>query len=194
MHVWHGELDRAASHRALRRVLARYLDTDPEGIELRLGEYGKPALAEPAAALRFNLSHSGGAVMIAVARDREVGVDIERIRPRGDLLRLTERALDPDAAAAVRDTPPDDRLAAFHAAWTRHEAIAKCHGVGLRAPLPAGPVAVASIDAGPGFAAALAVAAETMPPLRFHTLAPMPRRQSSRRHPFPSSARRSERH
>ncbi|MGC1853430.1 MAG: hypothetical protein WA687_13430, partial [Solirubrobacterales bacterium] len=95
VHVWHGELDRAASHRALRRVLAHYLDADPGEIELRTGEYGKPALADPGAPLRFNLSHSSGAALIAVACGREVGIDIERIRPRHDLLRLAERALEP---------------------------------------------------------------------------------------------------
>lgn len=185
VHVWHGALDRAASHRALRRVLADYLEVDPEGVELRVGPHGKPALADPAASLRFNLSHSGGAALIAVTRGREVGVDVERIQPRHDLLRLAARALDPAAAATVRAAPPEERLAAFHAAWTRHEAIVKCGGGGLGAPRPAGPVAVSSLDAGPGFAAAVAVAAEAMPPLRRFALAAEPRGRSSRRHPAP---------
>ena len=33
------------------------------------------------------------------------------------------------------------RPAEFYAEWTRREAIAKCHGTGLGAPLPDGPVA-----------------------------------------------------
>jgi 4'-phosphopantetheinyl transferase len=179
VHVWRGELDRAASRRALRRVLGYYLNADPEQIELRLGEHGKPALADPTAPLRFNLSHSGGAALIAVARELEVGVDVERIRPRRDPLRLAERALEPAAVEAIRAAAPSERLASFHAAWTRHEAVAKCHGTGLWRPLPATPVAVAELDVGAGFAAALAVAAEAMPPVRLFALAAEPQCDSS---------------
>lgn len=97
---------------------------------------------------------------------REVGVDIERIAPRRDLGELTRRALAPEEAARIESLPPAERLAAFHAAWTRREAVAKCHGVGLGAPLPEAPVAVADIDVAPGYAASVAVSGERMPPLR----------------------------
>lgn len=166
MHVWQGELDREASQRALRRLLALYLEAEPGAIELARDEGGKPRLADPGAALRFNLSHSGGLALIALAAGREVGVDIERVQPRRNLLRLAERALDPGAAAAVRHAPAAERTNTFHAAWTRREAIAKCHGTGLWRPLPQGPVAVERLDAPPGFAAALAVAGPEMPPVR----------------------------
>jgi 4'-phosphopantetheinyl transferase superfamily len=183
VHVWRAELDRAASRRALRQVLAQYLDEEPATIELRLGEHGKPALVDPAASLRFNLSHSGGLVLIAIARDREIGVDVERIDPRRDVLRLGERALEPAAAAAIRAARPSDRPAIFHGAWARREAIAKCHGVGLRAPLPPSPVAVSTIDVGPGFAAAVAVSGEPMPRLRLRALDTGSHRASSHRQP-----------
>jgi 4'-phosphopantetheinyl transferase len=184
VHVWRAELGRAASHQALRQVLAHYLDEEPAAIELRLGEHGKPALADPAARLRFNLSHSGGLVLIAVARDREVGVDVERIDARRNVLRLSRRALDPAAAAAVRAARPTDRPAVFHEAWARREALAKCHGVGLRAALPTTPVAVSMLDAGPGFAAAVAVSGESMPQLRFGALGTGSHRDWSHRQPI----------
>lgn len=125
-----------AARLALREVLARYLGGDPARIELRLGERGKPMLAAPGPPLHFNLSHSGDRALIAVAPDHEVGVDVQRMR------RLRGRELP----------------AEFYAAWTRREAIAKCHGVGLWAPLPDAPVAVCELDAEPGYAAAVAVA------------------------------------
>jgi phosphopantetheinyl transferase len=184
VHVWRGELDRVASRRALRRVLARYLDADPEGIELELGERGKPRLADPCSGLRFNLSHSGGAALIAVARGREVGIDVERIRPRGDLVRLAERFLEPGAAAAVRAASSAERPGVFHAAWARHEAVAKCYGGGLGAPPPAAPVAVSGLSTSAGFAAALAVAADAMPPVRLFELDPSDsRRRVDLEHP-----------
>ena len=126
-----------ASRWALRSVLGRYLELEPAEVELRLGERGKPMLAEPTIPLRFNLSHSGELTLIAVSGEREVGVDVQRLGARP---------------------------AQFYADWARREAVAKCHGVGLGAPLPDAPVAVAPLDAGAGFAAAIAVAGEEVPP------------------------------
>jgi phosphopantetheinyl transferase len=144
MHVWQARLEPGAARWALRSVLSQYLDEDPAAIELRLGERGKPMLADPDVALHFNLSHSGGLVLIAVCRDLEVGVDIQWMRkPRGR-----------------------ERPAEFYAEWTRREAIAKCHGVGLWGPLPDTPIAVCELNVEPGYAAALAVAGEEMPAVR----------------------------
>ncbi len=136
------------------------------GVALRLSELGKPSLAEPTAALCFNLSHSGGLALIAMAEGREVGVDIEEIDPGRDVITLAERGLDPAAAAAVRAAPSETRATAFHEAWARKEAIVKCLGSGLGAPLPRDPVTVSTLDVGPGYAAALAVAGQKALPRR----------------------------
>jgi 4'-phosphopantetheinyl transferase len=128
-----------ASRWALREVLGGYLGEGPAKVELRLGERGKPMLAAPGASLRFNLSHSGELALIALCEGREVGVDVQR---------LGSRPLD------------------YYEDWTRREAIAKCHGTGLWAPLPDEPVAVSGLDAGPGFAASVAVAGTELPLLR----------------------------
>jgi 4'-phosphopantetheinyl transferase len=165
VHVWSVELRsdgrrerRAEAGRALRRVLGGYLDRDPGQIELRAGSAGKPALVAPFQPLRFNLSHSGRLALVAVARDREVGIDVEDMsRPR-DFSRLARRWLGPRVATEIEATPRHDRAAAFYAAWTRHEAAGKCLGSGLsekqRRPLPA-----VALDVGPAHAAALAAAA-----------------------------------
>lgn len=142
IHVWSVEPDR--QHRALRKVLARYLDEDPSEIELREGTHGKPALADLSSPLRFNLSHSGDLALVAVTQGREVGVDIQKIKPRRDL--------------------------AFYKAWTRREAIVKCAGTGLLAPPPPGPVAVTTLDAGSEYAAALAIAGDEPLSLRLFRL------------------------
>ncbi len=156
----------------LRGVLGRYLETDPARVQLRLGDRGKPALAEPSAPLRFSLSHSGDLGLIAVAQEREVGIDVEWIDPVRDVVKLAPRALDPIDAAAVRAASPDDRSVIFHQAWTRREAVAKCLGGGLTAPLPPDPVAVSDLDPGPAFAAAIAVAGGDVPPLRLFSTGP----------------------
>jgi 4'-phosphopantetheinyl transferase len=161
-----------AARWALRGVLGRYLEEEPAEIELRVRGRGKPVLAGPPASLRFNLSHSRDLALVAIAQGRELGVDVERIEPRRDVLALTHRALSSADAASVRKAPPHARQAAFHAAWTRREAIAKCLSVGLGAPLPETAVSVSALDVGPGFAAAVAIAGNVLPPLRYFALEP----------------------
>ncbi len=63
----------------LRDVLAHYVNAPAAELRLAYGAWGKPSLAEQPAVC-FNLAHSGGRALIAVAHQREVGVDIERVR------------------------------------------------------------------------------------------------------------------
>lgn len=156
----------SAARLALRLILARYLGEEPAAIALRLGPHGKPALAERPQRLSFNLSHSGGLVLVAVSADREVGVDVERIEAGRDLLAIAARALGPEAVAALRDSAGEERAEAFYELWVRHEARLKCGGGGLGGPAPDGPVAVSSLRVSEGYAAALAVAGADAPPLR----------------------------
>ena len=148
--------DREAAGRALRDVLATYLEASPDAIRFVTGEHGKPELA--GGELHFNLSHSGGVGLVAVSRERAVGVDVERIEARRDVLALAERALGPEGAAAVRAAPDADRAAVFHRAWARREAVAKCAGTGLSTRPPDAPRQVIDLDVGEDYAAALAVA------------------------------------
>lgn len=160
-----------AARWALRLVLGRYLDEDPARIVLQLGSHGKPALATSPAPLRFNLSHSGELALIAVAAEREVGIDVERIDPARRVADLAGIGLGEEEAAAVRAAAPEARVSLFYDAWVRREAIAKCLGVGLAAPLPSLPVAITGLDTDPGYAAAIAVSGEPMAPLRRFQLA-----------------------
>jgi 4'-phosphopantetheinyl transferase len=149
----------------LRRVLALYLDEAPEEIVLIRDERGKPRLAAEPARIAFNLSHSGALTLVAVSCGREVGVDVERVKPERDLVALAERALGPEDAAAVRGAAGDERTRLFYELWTRHEARLKCLGVGLAGTpaWPAAPVAVESLPIDPGYAAALAVGGDPVP-------------------------------
>ncbi len=152
-----------ASRWALRRVLCRYLDVPAAEIGLDLGEHGKPRLRD-GGGLEFNLSHSAGLALVAVA-ERPVGVDVEAIRPGRDTLALAERVLPAAEAEAVRAAAAPERDAVFHAAWARHEARLKCLGTGLGSSPAAAPVTVVPVDCGPGYAAAVAAAgSETFTP------------------------------
>jgi 4'-phosphopantetheinyl transferase len=161
-----------AAHWALRLALGRYLDQPPRQIELEAAEGGKPRLRDRSAGLEFSLSHSAGLALVAVTAGRQVGVDVEAIAPREDLVALAERALPAEEAELVRAARPERRLGAFYAAWARHEARLKCLGTGLGGPLPGAEVAVAPVEAGPAYAAAVALTGSDIGPLRCRTLRP----------------------
>ncbi len=78
---------------ALRLLLARYVDTDPQALRFTLGPQGKPALSGGPPALNFNLSHSGDIALYAFALGCAVGIDVERPRPGIDILGVAARAL-----------------------------------------------------------------------------------------------------
>jgi 4'-phosphopantetheinyl transferase len=182
-HVWRVELPategRAAARRALREILAAYLGQAPDAVELTIGESGKPGLAGwdrgapgpgagrgeadapiPASAavpLSFNLSHSGRLALVAVAAGgTAVGVDVERLRRRRDLARLAARWLPAEDAEAVTTADEGAREELFYAAWTRHEARAKCSGAGLSGPPPGPEIVAQELVIDRGYAAAIA--------------------------------------
>jgi 4'-phosphopantetheinyl transferase len=118
-------------------LLARYLAADVADVRITHGRYGKPALSPPfdRADLRFNLSHSNGMVVVAMAYGREVGLDVEYIRPDVEVDEIARRVFSKREAAALAALPASDRVAAFFACWTRKEAFVKATGEGLSRPL-----------------------------------------------------------
>jgi 4'-phosphopantetheinyl transferase len=136
-----------AARGLLRTILGRYLGAAPErprfvyvcvcGDPRCVQERRKPALAPEWGGdiIRFNLSHADGLAVYAIARAREVGIDLERVRSDIDYAELAAHGLTPREAAAVRSQPRSRQPEAFLAIWTRKEAYLKGRGVGLSAPL-----------------------------------------------------------
>ena len=137
---FHFDQDRhrfVVAHRSLRFILARYLDRSPAKIDYVYGERGKPVLDRSPGdvGLTFNMSHSGEWVLIAVGRDREIGVDIEQIRPDIDLEGISRRFFSPAEVDALFALASNLRDEAFFRCWTRKEAYIKARGGGLSIPL-----------------------------------------------------------
>ncbi len=149
------------SHGALRAVLGRYTAAP---LDFAVAEHGKPYLPG-APEVRFNLSHSHERALVGVAREVEIGVDVERFRPMSDCLSVAERFFPPSEAAAFAAIPAPDRERDFFHRWTRIEAILKARGVGLYGigEELSGDWSIAEIgagvDGGAEYAAAAAVAA-----------------------------------
>lgn len=129
----------------LRTILGYYLNKDPRELEFSYGSRGKPALATGGSAGRlcFNVSHSGGLALYAIARDREVGIDLEEIREMPDAVAIAANFFSPRENAALRALPAEQQQQAFFHCWTRKEAYLKTRGDGLAQPLDSVEVSLA---------------------------------------------------
>jgi 4'-phosphopantetheinyl transferase len=126
-----------ARHAAIRQILARFLDQRPEELSFTIGPQGKPQLngLAPDLRLRFNVSRSASICLCAVARGRDVGVDIELVREIEDLESLVQSQLSPAESSEILSLPDELRREAFFRCWTRKEAFVKANGQGLSIPL-----------------------------------------------------------
>jgi 4'-phosphopantetheinyl transferase len=140
--------DYITAHAALRFVLGSYLRILPAMVSISASDGTKPVLSvaqqemeaieldretEPEARLdlRFNLSHTKGAVLIGVAAGREVGVDIEWQRPLDDLDGMARTVMSNEEISLWSKLEPERQMAAFYRLWTRKESYLKAIGLGL---------------------------------------------------------------
>ena len=123
-----------AAHRLLRHALS-FAETSvpPERWRFVATAGRRPELAAPlrACGLRFSLSHGGGMALVAVTRERDVGVDVEAGDATGNATTVVAHGLTPRE---------HDEWSRLHGAvatrfalerWTLKEAYLKARGVGL---------------------------------------------------------------
>ena len=130
--------DFALAHALLRRSLSECCGCAPHELTFTSSPRGKPALRADLIErnpVSFNLAHTDGLVACVVARDAEVGVDVEAIERRVDVLKIADRYFSPAEVADVRRCTEDARHARFIESWTLKEAYVKALGEGLALPL-----------------------------------------------------------
>ncbi len=178
---FHFDRDRAAFtvvRATLRELLSGYLSQPASSFVFQQAEHDKPFLADTS--LRFNVSHSAEWGLLAFTREREIGVDIEKMRDDIEQENLARRFFSEREVQSIERLQPHQRHAAFFACWTRKEAYIKAEGRGMSIPLDAFDVSVdpaeparllghresadeterwsfLDLDPAPGYAAALAV-------------------------------------
>jgi 4'-phosphopantetheinyl transferase len=132
------------AHATLRLIVGAAIGSD--AVEVQFGRrcaicnspsHGKPHLISgddrPSSHDRidFSISHSGDFVLVAVARAARVGVDVERIRSRTDILAIATHAFGRKTSQDIEGLPPDDQRRRFFRLWTLAEAYGKARGTGL---------------------------------------------------------------
>jgi 4'-phosphopantetheinyl transferase len=138
---FHFEKDRVrelVTRALVRTVLSRYVPLAPCEWRFSTGRYGRPYVTNPEAApanIVFNISHTEGLVVLATARSRALGVDVENWASRPGLTHLAQRFFAPSEAAALNAIPPNQQQERFFEYWTFKESYIKAREMGLSIPL-----------------------------------------------------------
>ena len=118
----------------LREILGGYLGIKVEDLGFAAGEHGKPYLTGHNASnerLYFNLSHSGALFILAVAADREVGIDAEQLRDDTPFADMARFVCSPHEQKELFTLSAHEQRDAFYRCWTRKEAYLKACGSGF---------------------------------------------------------------
>lgn len=122
----------ATARAMLRRALSLYLHRKPHDIIFEYDLNGKPGLnGKLSHDIQFNVSHSGNKVIIALARGRRIGVDVERADNDIPSLDLARQNFSLREVIALEKIAEEERATMFCRIWTRKEALLKAIGVGL---------------------------------------------------------------
>ena len=115
--------------RGVRRVvLGRYLECAPEQLRFERAEHGKPRVP----GISFSASSSQLAVLLAVARGAEVGVDVEDVSAFEFTSALAGTCCNHAECGRIAELPAAERAVEFLRLWTAKEAVLKLRGVGFR--------------------------------------------------------------
>lgn len=134
-HFEKDQIQFTAARGYLREILGAYTQLPPASLNFKYQEHGKPALALENRQLQFNLSHTKGFALYAIAHQYNVGIDIESQERTIAADELAARFFAPAEVEMLARTPANLKSQAFFNIWTRKEALIKALGKGLSFPL-----------------------------------------------------------
>jgi 4'-phosphopantetheinyl transferase len=116
-----------------RRVLSHYAKIHPTEWRFAAGAHGKPRIARPRAfsSLRFNLTHTRGLIVCLVSRAGEVGVDVEEISRKVDIVEIIRHFFARSEREMLDRLTGATRTRRFFELWVLKEAYLKARGRGL---------------------------------------------------------------
>jgi phosphopantetheinyl transferase len=173
-----------ARHGILRMLLAAYTGAPPAQLSFTHNQYGKPALDRNFSDLRFSISQSGQLAVYAIARLREVGVDVEHLQQESlDFEGIARSFFPAKCVAALDQTPAEKKEEAFLRFWTELEALGKALGIGISEletvssqwdAIPRKCFSLIKPEPRPGYVVAVAVRGRGRCALRSHNFTSLP--------------------
>lgn len=126
-----------ASRYLLREQLAMQTGDLPKSLSFTVLPHGKPILTGTQQ-VPFNLAHTGAFWLLGMTAETAIGVDLERIRPLSNMMRLAERVFSPTERQELADIKDSlQQQVAFFRGWTRKEAALKAISTGFSQPAAA---------------------------------------------------------
>lgn len=124
------------SRAALRLLLADYTRIPASELRLISGKNGKPYLdsSQNSGGITFNFSDSAEMALVAVTRNREVGVDVEQIREVERAMEIASRYFSHESAEQLAKGSDTERSRVFLQNWVRHEALLKARAGSIWKP------------------------------------------------------------
>lgn len=129
-------------HRVTRALVRTVLSEEapsvaPADWSFLVGAHGRPEIHpnHDLPSLHFNVSHTAGAIVLAVTHGSTVGIDVENRSRRGETTAIADRFFSPAEVSALNETPWSAQRERFFVLWTLKEAYIKARGLGLALPL-----------------------------------------------------------
>lgn len=119
----------------VRTLLSRYYSCEPQDWRFEKGEKDKPEIIGKPENLRFNLSHTNGLIVCAIAKTHDVGIDVEDTSRDSDVLSIADRYFSKQEVEELFSLPETQQHSRFFDYWTLKESYIKACGQGLAIPL-----------------------------------------------------------
>jgi 4'-phosphopantetheinyl transferase len=106
----------------------------PENLRFTKNAYGRPEIANSnhcKEKIRFNISYSKDIIVLAVAMNVDIGIDIEFVDEDTDFFLYSKSILSEKELWYLTNMPSEARSREFFKIWTLKEAYIKARGLGL---------------------------------------------------------------
>jgi 4'-phosphopantetheinyl transferase len=127
--------DALVTRALVRTVLSHYVAVAPEHWRFAQGDKGKPEILDAPWPLRFNVSHTQGMIICGVARQHDLGVDVEYINRNTEVTDIADRFFSATEVSEMFSLPVAEQRSRFFDYWTLKESYIKAWGQGLAIPL-----------------------------------------------------------
>jgi len=114
-----------------REVLGERFALPPQDVPMTRDVRGRPWLLPPLAGFGTGWSHSGDHLLLGLGEDMQLGVDLERLRPRPRMREVVERYFHPEEIRWLQSLSDTDCSDRFFRLWCAKEALLKAHGHGI---------------------------------------------------------------
>jgi phosphopantetheinyl transferase len=117
------------AHVVLRELLAHYLGVNPSDVRISTGINGKPdPVHHGSKRIEYSISYSHERFIYAFSPNRQLGIDIEHVRPLPNLESLALRLFNEDFGLFRQIPSQRERLLLYYQGWTFREAYFKVFG------------------------------------------------------------------